>query len=144
MKTWVVWLGLVLAVPGLRAKPLWLDLEVSGVRAERGGYVVVYLFEAPEGYPLDHQRAVRRYRFVVGGERLQVRLEVPAVPYALKVHHDANDNGKVDKNWTRLIPSEGLGFSSAARLDWSGPPSFEEAERRGGGKESVVLQYFNR
>jgi uncharacterized protein (DUF2141 family) len=51
--------------------------------------------------------------------------DLPAGEYALAVFHDANSNGKLDKNLFGM-PSEDYAFSNNA-LGKMGPPSFEQA-----------------
>lgn len=46
--------------------------------------------------------------------------------YAIKVFHDENNNGKLDKNFLG-IPSEAYGYSNNAS-GWFGPPSWEDAK----------------
>jgi uncharacterized protein (DUF2141 family) len=46
--------------------------------------------------------------------------------YAVSVHHDVNDNGKLDTNFLG-IPSEPYGFSNDA-MGSMGPPSFYQAK----------------
>lgn len=51
--------------------------------------------------------------------------DLPAGDYAFAVFHDANANGKLDKNMLG-IPTEDYAFSNNA-LGKMGPPSFEQA-----------------
>jgi uncharacterized protein (DUF2141 family) len=51
--------------------------------------------------------------------------DLPAGHFALSVFHDANDNGKLDKNFLG-VPEEGYGFSNDA-LGSGGPPKFTQA-----------------
>jgi uncharacterized protein (DUF2141 family) len=51
--------------------------------------------------------------------------DLPAGDYAFAVFHDANSNGKLDKNLLG-IPTEDYAFSNNA-LGRMGPPSFEQA-----------------
>jgi uncharacterized protein (DUF2141 family) len=51
--------------------------------------------------------------------------DLPAGDYAFAVFHDANSNGKLDRNMLG-IPTEDYAFSNNA-LGKMGPPSFEQA-----------------
>lgn len=51
--------------------------------------------------------------------------DLPAGDYAFAVFHDANSNGKLDRNLVG-IPTEGYAFSNNA-LGTMGPPTFEQA-----------------
>lgn len=50
---------------------------------------------------------------------------IPYGTYAVRLFHDANDNGELDTNFMG-ISEEAYGFSNDAR-DRFGPPSFDEA-----------------
>jgi len=66
-------------------------------------------------------------KLTVGKSTLVVNFDdVPEV-FAIKVHHDEDGTGQVSKNWTGIIPSEGLGFSNNARVRF-GPPNFKQAK----------------
>lgn len=67
---------------------------------------------------------------------------VPRGKYAVVVFHDENDNRRLDRD-ALGIPTEGYGYSRAAR-GHGGPPRFEDAAFDFGGGEStieVVLDY---
>jgi uncharacterized protein (DUF2141 family) len=51
--------------------------------------------------------------------------DVPAGDYGIALYHDANGNGKMDRNAMGL-PAEDYAFSNNA-LGNMGPPSFEQA-----------------
>jgi uncharacterized protein (DUF2141 family) len=51
--------------------------------------------------------------------------DVPPGVYAVQAHHDANNDGKVNRNLFG-IPTEGIGFSRAAPMRF-GPPRFADA-----------------
>jgi uncharacterized protein (DUF2141 family) len=60
------------------------------------------------------------------GSNLVVFKDLPAGEYAFAVYHDANSNGKMDKNLIG-IPTEDYAFSNNA-LGKMGPPSFDSAK----------------
>jgi len=102
-----------------------IDLGINNIEPHRGGVISIYVF-LKEGFPVKHDQALRYFSCDVNTESLRVEIEVPNVPFALKVHHDEDNSGAVSKNWTGFIPAEGLGFSSGAKLGF-GPPSFKDA-----------------
>lgn len=118
-----------------------MTLTVEGIEPARGGEVHVYVFLG-QGFPIKHEKAVKRYRFEVTTATYSLPIEVPDVPFAIKVHHDEDRSGGVTKNWTGVLPAEGLGFSSGARMGL-GPPSFKEAamNRPESGVGSVSVRY---
>jgi uncharacterized protein (DUF2141 family) len=70
-------------------------------------------------------RPVAAKRAEVGAETVVVTFDQLAPgDHAVKLYHDANDNGELDRNMLGL-PSEGYGFSN--NVGRYGPPPFEEA-----------------
>lgn len=102
-----------------------LQLTIHDIEVKRGGVMSVYVF-LEEGFPIKHDQAVKFYRFDVSNESHILEIEIPDRTFALKVHHDENMSGKVTKNWTGIFPTEGIGFSSGAKIRF-GPPSFKQA-----------------
>ena len=103
-----------------------LTIEVENVDTQRGGSVLVLLFGSG-GFPKDHRQALSTQSLPAAAETLTFTFESPDHPFAIKVLHDEDGSGTVTKNWTGIIPSEGLGFSNGARLSLLGPPSFRKA-----------------
>jgi uncharacterized protein (DUF2141 family) len=102
-----------------------IELTIQGIAFDRGGELNVYLF-SQSGFPVKHEMALKAFK-VDARQAVQVMvIEVPDKPFALKVHHDEDRSGSVNKNWTGLFPAEGLGFSSGAKIRF-GPPSFKQA-----------------
>jgi uncharacterized protein (DUF2141 family) len=62
----------------------------------------------------------------VAGSTTIVFKDVPAGDYGIALYHDANGNGKMDRNMMGL-PVEDYAFSNNA-LGNMGPPSFEQAK----------------
>jgi len=100
-------------------------ITIHNIEVERGGEMGVYLF-LEKGFPIKHEQAIKHYRFEVSSTTHELMIEVPDQPFALKAHHDEDRSGTVTKNWTGIIPAEGFGFSSGARMRF-GPPSFKQA-----------------
>jgi uncharacterized protein (DUF2141 family) len=118
-----------------------MTLKVEEIEIERGGELAVFVF-LKQGFPIKHEMALKKYRFRVVHSEHNLTIEVPNIPFALKVQHDADGSGKVTKDWTGLIPAEGLGFSSGARLGF-GPPSFKAARmmRPESGESRIAVIY---
>lgn len=82
------------------------------------------LYDSAERWEAGDAAVVSARSMVFGGE-LEITLhELPEGRYAIKLIHDANLNGDLDRNALGL-PTEGYGFSNnAGRF---GPPSFDDA-----------------
>jgi len=101
------------------------QLQINEVDPERGGHISIYVF-LEEGFPIKHEKAIKHYTMQATYISHNINIEVPDVPFAIKIHHDEDSSGDVTKNWTGFIPAEGLGFSSGAKLGF-GPPGFDDA-----------------
>lgn len=100
-----------------------LTVAIQGV-GERAGTLYWSLFDSAEDFESDG-RAVFAARARVVTDELRATIHaLPAGRYAVKLYHDANDNGELDRNLVG-IPTEGYGFSNNAGR--RGPPSFEDA-----------------
>jgi len=102
-----------------------VQLHVNKIEANRGGIISIYIF-LEDGFPVKHDKAIKHYSTETIDSKQSIKIEVPEVPFAIKIHHDEDASGNVTKNWTGFIPAEGLGFSSGAKLGF-GPPDFEDA-----------------
>lgn len=118
-----------------------LTLTVDNIDYRRGGEISVYLF-LKEGFPIKHKKSIKHVRFDAKSQTYELEIAVPDQPFALKVHHDEDRSGGVTKNWTGIIPAEGIGFSAGARLRFS-PPSFKQAAMRlpDDGKITITIHY---
>lgn len=103
-----------------------MAVHVSAIDTARGGNLEILVF-GPDGFPTKHDQALKRVIVPVKTAKMTVTVEIPkGSPFALKVLHDQDENGKLTKNWLGILPVEGLGFSSGAKLDPM-PPDFEDA-----------------
>ncbi len=100
-----------------------LTIAITNI-TEATGKVRWVVFDSEANYQSD-ANPVHSASSRVNGEGMKFTLhELPAGQYAIKLYHDANDNGELDSNMLG-IPTEGYGFSNnAGRF---GPPSFEDA-----------------
>jgi len=118
-----------------------VQLQVNQIEPDRGGNISIYVF-LEEGFPIKHDKAIKHYSIPATYISHNIKIEVPDVPFAIKIHHDEDSSGNVTKNWTGFIPEEGLGFSSGAKLGF-GPPGFDDAVMTlpEAGKISVSIIY---
>lgn len=118
-----------------------LTLNITGIDLKRPGELVVMVFQE-EGFPKDHQKAIKKYHITPEEFQHQINIQVPEGKFALKIHHDEDKSGTMTKNWTGIIPAEGVGFSSGAKVRF-GPPSFKAAQMElpESGEVSVSIIY---
>ena len=103
-----------------------ISITVTGIDTSRGGKILVLIY-GPDGFPKNHAKAKYRAMKVATKPTLIFDFSVELANYAVKVLHDENETGEVTKNWSGMLPAEGLGFSNGAGLSLSGPPSFKQA-----------------
>lgn len=116
----------ILTSPALAMESKPLTLNVVNIDTSRGGLLHVFVF-TQDGFPTRHERAFKTYVGPVTGDTHTLVVSVPTdQSFALKVHHDQDGDYKVTKNWLGILPIEGLGFSSGAKVAF-GPPSFDDA-----------------
>lgn len=102
-----------------------LTVIVDGVNNQDGN-IGVLLFNSAKGWPEDQSAALRNV--VVPAHAGTVRVVISGLPagtYALAIGHDANKNGKIDRNWLGA-PKEQWGMSNNPRAMIKAP-SFDKA-----------------
>lgn len=101
------------------------DLELAIVGLENNyGTVQIALHEATGG-KLFEGEPFRKASVEIDSQRSRCAFErIPFGDYGVRVYHDTNGNGKLDKNFIG-IPKEAYGFSNNARGTF-GPPKDEE------------------
>lgn len=132
------------APPASAVDSVHLQLEVTGINAERGGDLVIALFDREGTWP-KHDSALRRKTIAVRASSMRIALGSIEVDreYAIQVFHDQNGNGKLDFRWFPYPrPKEAVGVSNNNRK--LGPPSFEKALFRSNDlNEALVIQLQN-
>lgn len=105
----------------------WTNIYLRNIDIHRSGKIIVFVF-LEEGFPKDHSKVVRSYKFLPKKPELIVPIEAPAcAEFAVKVLHDEDMDAMVTKNWTGYIPKEGLGFSAGVTI-LGGVPTFRKAK----------------
>ena len=128
-----------------------LNLSITGIDLKRGGNksnVVVYIFTSPRGYPKIHKEADFKQIQKANQTKLNFRIAIPKhiKELSIKVHHDLNGDGKVTKNWTGIIPKDGLGFSNKQKLSLRGVHKFNHSRLTQAQflkKQTITLQYYS-
>jgi uncharacterized protein (DUF2141 family) len=100
-----------------------LTIQIDDVKAATGNLMVaVYGSEAT----FLKQAAGATGAPAVAGTTQVVLKDLPEGTYAFAVYHDANSNGKMDKNMVGM-PTEDYAFSNNA-MGKMGPPSYDSAK----------------
>jgi uncharacterized protein (DUF2141 family) len=136
-----VLLGFLLAQETFAMKWTEINLTVTDIDVKRGGEIVVLVFE-DKGFPTEHDKALKTYTFDTKNIQKSVKIAVPDSVFALKIHHDEDKSGAVTKDQKGIMPVEGIGFSSGAKIR-SGPPSFEAARTQlpENGEITIAIKY---
>lgn len=118
----------------LAFSPLWstaapsdaiVRVEIASLRNAQGD-VGCLIFNSPDGYPQTHAKAYKEIHAAIDGDHAVCEFkDVTPGTYAVIVFHDANQNGKLDKNFLG-VPQEGYAASNNVRPLMSAP-EFKEA-----------------
>lgn len=103
-----------------------LNVTVSDIEPERGGQIIVMIFEK-NGFPKVHSKAISTQLRNVDNKEMTFSFPVSVEELAVKVLHDENKDGRVSKNWTGVYPKEGLGFSNKQKIGITGPPKYKKS-----------------
>tara|TARA_R110002072_G_scaffold190651_1_gene347582 strand:+ start:37 stop:492 length:456 start_codon:yes stop_codon:yes gene_type:complete len=103
-----------------------LTVTVSDIKSDVGALNIT-LYNNPDDWLSDKVFATTQLRVseAMSEGRITARFEVEPGDYAVSVHHDDNDNGKMDTNFIG-IPKEPLGLSNGAVPKY-GPPKYKDA-----------------
>ncbi|MCS7005381.1 MAG: DUF2141 domain-containing protein [Cytophagales bacterium] len=103
-----------------------LSIYIPNLSSARG-YLRLIVFNSPNGFPSDYQKAVFAESYAVKSSSILIELpELPEDNYAIAIFHDENSNNRFDLNLIG-VPKEGYGFSNNAKAIL-GPPSFQDAK----------------
>jgi uncharacterized protein (DUF2141 family) len=101
-----------------------LMVRVTGF-ARLQGQLLVNVFVTSDGFPGDHDRALRTLQLPIDGDVLTASFaDVPAGPVAVSAFHDEDMDFALDSNLLG-IPTERWGVSGGAR-GLLGPPEFTD------------------
>lgn len=114
---------LALAVAAGTAHAGDLAIRIDDVKTTQG-QLMVALYSSADGFLKDSVRASAAP--ATAGSTTVVFKDLPAGDYGIALYHDANGNGKMDRNAMGL-PVEDYAFSNNA-IGNMGPPSFDQAK----------------
>ena len=110
-------LGLVSSAFGQHS----LEVTITNIQENKGD-VYLGVYNSKTGFP-DQDKTFKNTIVQAEEGSVTITLDLPIGNYAISVYHDANRNGKLDKNMFGA-PTEYYGFSNNARSLFSAP-SFE-------------------
>lgn len=114
----VLFLALSLAAAGSAAAADF-TITVTGIRSANG-QMRLALFNNPVDFPNGKSVVSRNVPARLGEVTVIIEGLTPG-PYALALHHDENNNNKMDTGFLG-IPQEGYGFSNDAPVFLGAPP----------------------
>jgi uncharacterized protein (DUF2141 family) len=101
---------------------------------------MIALFNSEENYT-ENGNKFRRTKSVISDSKVEWIIEdLPYGEYAIKLYHDENENGKMDRNMMG-IPKEDYAFSNNAKGSF-GPADYEDAKFefvKSGQKQEITL-----
>ena len=100
-----------------------LTLTIDQIK-EQTGKLHVALYRSEQSYQQGKDAVAAVIQDVTAASHQLVFADIADGQYSIKIMHDANNNGELDRN-IMGIPSEGYGFSNNAGQ--FGPASFEDA-----------------
>jgi uncharacterized protein (DUF2141 family) len=112
-----------------------LEVEVVLSDLDAGGTLRLALCPSESAFETDKGCTLHTAKAAGSLVRLRIPDLLPGT-YAVKIFHDADNDGTLDTNWLG-IPSEPYGFSNDAMGSF-GPPSFEQARFNVGGEPTTI------
>ncbi|HEY3278050.1 MAG TPA: DUF2141 domain-containing protein [Syntrophorhabdaceae bacterium] len=100
-----------------------LKVSVSGFQNDKGD-AKISIFNSKESFAAGDTGFRAAVLPIKGGKAEWVLSGLPYGTYAIKIYHDENGNGKLDKN-SFGMPKEKYGFSNNARGSF-GPPGYDQ------------------
>ena len=101
-----------------------IELHIENIK-EEGGTLWVHIFKDREAFPAESHKAYRLDSgYVNDGKSRIIVKQIPFGTYALTIHHDKNNNEKMDKDFFGL-PAEQYGLSNNPKIFMS-LPGFDE------------------
>ena len=105
-----------------------ITIVVKGFRSNFGqARLLIFSNKEKKYFPSEHTKAFKRYIVPIKDRKVVFTFEdLPYGEYSISVHHDEDNNNKINNNWLGL-PVEGLGVSNNAKGNFE-PPSFDKAK----------------
>jgi uncharacterized protein (DUF2141 family) len=122
---------IILIIPGeskAQAPTGKIIVQVNGFENNNGkARLLIFSSKEKTSFPKEKDKAYGKFIVPIIDNKVLFTFEnLPFGDYAISVHHDEDNNGKVNSNFLG-IPNEGLGASNDAK-GFMGPPNFEKAK----------------
>lgn len=112
-----------------------VTVTITGVKDAKGS-VLGAIYDSETTFMNQPQAKGAARSAAAAGKVVLVFHNLPAGRYAVAAFHDANANGKLDRNSVN-VPTEGYGFSNDAQGS-GGPPKFGQAAFAFDGKAKAI------
>lgn len=118
-----------------------LTIKIPEIKKQKGS-IVILLYNSPDGFPRDHEKAAFKYKYSEFDKSLEHTFtEVPYGTYSALVFHDVNDNGKMDRRRLVPMPKEPIGISMTDKLS---RPDFEKASFQfNTSQQEITINFLN-
>lgn len=105
-----------------------LIVQIKGFKSNEGkARLLIFSSKEKKSFPKEKDKAYAKHVVPIKDNQVVFTFDnLPYGEYAISVHHDEDDNGKVNTNFIGM-PNESLGASNDAK-GFFGPPSFEKAK----------------
>jgi len=122
---------IILIIPGesrAQAPTGKIIVHVNGFENNNGkARLLIFSSKEKASFPKERDKAYGKFIVPIIDNKVLFTFEnLPFGDYAISVHHDEDNNGKVNSNFLG-IPNEGLGASNDAK-GFMGPPNFDKAK----------------
>jgi uncharacterized protein (DUF2141 family) len=116
-----------------------LKIEVNKFRSNKGE-VIFLLYDREGSFPDKELKSY--YKIIIGKITNNFSdvtfTQIPKGKYAVKIIHDENMNGKIDKGF--FLPVEGIGFSNYQSIGLTNIPSFNGASFDLNENKTIVIK----
>jgi len=114
-----------------------IHLKISNIPSGKGN-ILIAVYDKEDGF---REKDQTFKNLTIPAQSGNIEATIPQVPegtYAVAIFHDANGNGKLDKNILG-IPTEAYGFSNNAKGSF-GPPSYKQCSFALSGKKTLEIK----
>lgn len=127
----------ICACAPIAANATQLDFKIEGIKSDEGK-IYIQVFKGEEAYKTDQQIAASVIEATKGDATISFD-GLEAGEYVVRYFHDEDNDGELATNFVG-IPTEGYGFSNAAKPNF-GPPKYEDMKFQIDGEQAIVVNH---